>query len=301
MIDAAPMRIAFVMPAYNEELLLEESVDAAAPLCETLVIVDDGSRDRTGEIAERMREKYPGVVEVIRHPANRGVGAAILTGVRALVDREDVDAIGITASDNQCDPALIPLFRKVLEEHPDLDLVKGSRFLHPETLHEMPRFRYWGNRTISAAMRLILGYSYLSDALHCYLLARRSAFHAMDFDRIAEGYDVENTMLAEFRRLGCGVGWVPSPSRYGREVSKIVMRTQVPLTLAKMGRLLLSRLGEGTVADRVPPALLLVSVASVTVGVVSAQPALIAGGAAAGVACYVVIKVTSPPVRVFPG
>ena len=249
------VRIGFVMPAYNEEELLGETLDGCLHLVERLVIVDDGSTDATGRIADERARRDPGKIEVI-HQANTGIGGAVIAGMRRLLARGDVDALGIIASDNQCDPALIPAFRRALETRPELDVVKGSRFLHPATLHAMPRFRYWGNRGVSALMQLVLGYRGMSDILHGYLLGRVEVFRAMDFSRIAAGYDLENTMMAEFRRLRCRFGLLPSPSRYGRERSKIVYRTQIPKTLRKMSDVLRVRLSTGPLSERLTPLLL---------------------------------------------
>ena len=249
------MRIGFVMPAFNEEELLGETLEGCVDLVERLVIVNDGSTDATGRIADEWARAQPDKIEVI-HQANTGIGGAVIAGMRRLLAHGDLDALGIIASDNQCDPALIPRFRQVLETRPELDVAKGSRFLHTETLHAMPRFRYWGNRGVSMVMQLVLGYRGMSDVLHGYLLGRVGVFRAMDFSRIAAGYDLENTMMAEFRRLRCRFGILPSPSRYGRECSKIVYRTQIPKTLRKMADVLRVRLGSGPLRERLAPLLL---------------------------------------------
>jgi glycosyltransferase involved in cell wall biosynthesis len=249
------VRIAFVMPAYNEEALVGRSIDGCLQLVERLVVIDDGSTDGTGRIIDEYARRHPQKIEVI-HQENRGIGGAVLAGLRRLLARDDVDAIGIIASDDQCDPALVPQFRRILETHEDIDVAKGSRFMHPETLHRMPRFRYWGNRCVSLAMQIILGYHGMSDTLHGYLVGRRHVFATMKLDRIAEGYDLENTMLAELRRLHCTVALLPSPSRYGQERSTIVYRTQIPKTLRTMARLLATRIGGGAWVDRLAPALL---------------------------------------------
>jgi glycosyltransferase involved in cell wall biosynthesis len=266
------------MPAYNEEELLGETVEGVLPHVDRLVIVNDGSKDRTGEIADAWKAKHPDRVDVI-HQENKGIGGAVLAAFDHLLARRDVDALGIIASDNQCDPALLPVFRYILEHYPDVDVAKGSRFLHRDTLHTMPRFRYWGNRGVTFALQLILGYHGMSDVLHGYLLGRRDVFERMDFSQIAQGYDLENTMMAEFRRLRCRFGLVPSPSRYGREQSKIVYSKQIPETLKRVARTFATRISSGPVTERLAPALLL------------------AGNLPAA---YLAMRLTSPEVRIFP-
>ena len=273
------MRIAFVVPAFNEDELLPETIEGALPVVDRLAIVDDGSTDGTGAIADEYRARYPTRIDVI-HQRNTGIGGAVIAGMRLLLGRSDVDAMGITPGDNQCDPSLIPVFRRILENEPHVDVAKGSRFIHPQTLHNMPRVRYWGNRGVSLAMQLILGYANMSDVLHGYLLGRRWVFEQMDMSRIAQGYDLENTMMTEFRRLRCNFGLVPSPSRYGREKSAIVMHEQIPKTLRCMASVLVSRISSGKLADRLTPLML-------------------ATGNVLG--AYIAMRWTSPSVRVFPG
>jgi glycosyltransferase involved in cell wall biosynthesis len=295
------MRIGFVMPAYNEELLLSETVASVVPLVDRLVVVNDGSRDGTGQLADELSTRHAPVVSAIHHPKNRGVGAAVMTGIRALLTEPAVDGIGIISSDKQCDERLIGRFRQVLEQHPDIDVAKGSRFLHRGTLHNMPRFRYWGNRGVSAVMQLILGYRGMSDILHGYLLARRGVFEQMDLDAIAAGYDLENTMMTEFRRIRCRFALIPSPSRYGREVSAIVLHRQIPKTLAKMARIVGGRLTIGPVKDRTSLMLLLASAALLVLGTLTMNPMLALAGLALLGGAFLAMWLTSPIVQRFPG
>jgi glycosyltransferase involved in cell wall biosynthesis len=251
------MRIAFVSPALNEQLLLRRTVEANLPFMDRLVIVDDGSTDRTGEIADELAREHPEKLDVIHQP-NGGIGNAVKNGFRFLLDRDDVDAMGVLASDDQFDPRLIPRFRELLDEMPEVDVAKGSRFMHPESLHQMPSFRKWGNRGVSFVMQLALGYWGMSDVLHGYFLARTSVMRQMEMDAIADGYDLENTMMAEFRRLRATFALIPSPSRYGEEVSKIVMKKQIPRTIKTVTGMVARRAIAGP--DRLGLALLALSV-----------------------------------------
>jgi glycosyltransferase involved in cell wall biosynthesis len=293
------MRIGFVMPAYNEELLLAETVAGVVPGVDRLVIVNDGSRDGTGSIVDQLQALHAPRVSGIHHPTNRGVGAAVITGIRALLREADVDAVGIISSDNQCDDRLIPHFRRILEVYPDIEVAKGSRFLHRATLHNMPRVRYWGNRGVSAIMQLILGYRGMSDVLHGYLLARREVFERMNLEAIASGYDLENTMMTEFRRLGCRFALMPSPSRYGREVSDIVLRKQIPKTLVRMARIVGKRLMVGHLRDRASLILLIGSAVLLVLALLTLNPALALGGLALLGGAFLAVWLTSPKVRPF--
>jgi glycosyltransferase involved in cell wall biosynthesis len=251
------MRIAFACPALNEEELLPKTVARTLHMMDRLVIVDDGSTDRTGEIADALAREHPDKIHVIHHPKNRGIGGAVKSAFRLLRERDDVDAIGVIASDNQCEPELVPWFRHVLETMPDVDVVKGNRFMHPESLHQMPRFRLWGNRGVSKVLQMALGYWGMDDVLHGYFLARADVIRRMDLDAVADGYDLENTMMAEFRRLEATFALVPSPSRYGEATSKIVYKKQIPRTIATVSSMIARRALKGP--DRLGLALFLLA------------------------------------------
>jgi glycosyltransferase involved in cell wall biosynthesis len=252
------MKIAFACPALNEEALLRRTVERTLHMMDFLVIVDDGSTDRTGEIAEELKREVPDKIDVIHHPKNKGIGGAVKSAFRLLLERGDMDAMGVIASDNQCEPDLVQRFREILETMPDVDVAKGSRFLHPQSLHEMPAFRRWGNRGVSTVLQLTLGFWGMDDVLHGYFLARTDVMRQMNLDAVADGYDLENTMMAEFRRLRASFALVPSPSNYGEAVSKIVYRTQIPRTIATVSSMVARRAVEGP--DRLGLALFLMSV-----------------------------------------
>ncbi len=290
------MRIAFAMPAFNEEPLLEETVRGLSGLVDGLVIVNDGSRDRTGAIADALAAELPWVT-ALHHEKNQGIGGAVLTGLRHLLAQGDFDALGIISSDNQCDPRLLPIFRRILTENADVHVAKGSRFLHVASLHAMPRFRYYGNRAVSLVMQVVLGYWGMSDVLHGYLLARRQVFADMDLSRIAAGYDLENTMMAEFRRLRCQFMLVPSPSRYGRAKSSIVYRTQIPKTISKTAAILSHRLQSGPLLDRLTPALGVAAGATAALGLLSLSPRRLLGSLGLAAATLATLKLTSPRVQ----
>ncbi|HEY3024411.1 MAG TPA: glycosyltransferase family 2 protein, partial [Actinomycetota bacterium] len=93
------LRVAVVVPAFNEEALIGTTVATMPELVDHIVVVDDGSTDAT---AEKARSTGDERVDVITHDRNRGVGGAILTGhQRAMEIGADVSAV--MAGDAQMD------------------------------------------------------------------------------------------------------------------------------------------------------------------------------------------------------
>lgn len=129
------MKILIIMPAFNEALTIGQIIKKIQRLgFERIAVVDDGSIDQTAEIAKRA-----GAV-VLRHPINRGLGAALATGF-AYANLVEADLAVTIDSDGQHDPNDIPaLIQPILDRQ--ADVVIGSRLLKPEG---MPWYRIIGN------------------------------------------------------------------------------------------------------------------------------------------------------------
>ncbi|TFH27085.1 MAG: glycosyltransferase family 2 protein [Bacteroidia bacterium] len=115
------LSIAVVIPALNEEKQLGEVIDAIPDFADYIIVVDDGSTDRTVEVAEEKGAK------VISHRINRGLGAALSTGVKTVLGM-DVDIMVNMDADGQFNPADIEkLVQPILDGQ--ADFVTASRFM----------------------------------------------------------------------------------------------------------------------------------------------------------------------------
>ncbi len=114
------MKIIAVIPAYNEETTIADVLQRTRPFVDVMVVVNDGSLDRTAEIA-----RTQGAV-VVSHVINRGLGAAIGTGF-VMAQRLHADVAITLDADGQHDPSKIPSFIAAIEQ--GADVVIGSRML----------------------------------------------------------------------------------------------------------------------------------------------------------------------------
>jgi glycosyltransferase involved in cell wall biosynthesis len=124
------MRNLIVMPAYNEEEALPKTLAMLArlPAGFEALVVNDGSKDRTGMVAERLAGAAPFPVHVVHLPVNSGIGVAVQTGYRFAAEKGVYRYVIQFDADGQHDPgALAPLVERC--ERDGLDLCIGSRFL----------------------------------------------------------------------------------------------------------------------------------------------------------------------------
>lgn len=201
--------VAALIPCYFEEKRVGEVARRVREQLDTVLVVDDGSTDRTSEEA-----KATGV-EVMRHDVNQGKGAAIKTGLRALSARDRIEYIIILDGDGQHLPEEIPRFLAEANRSGAAMLV-GNRM---SDLKTMPAVRRLTNQFMSAKISGVCGQE-IPDTQCGFRMMRRhlaSALCAAPSTR----YDYETEMLAIVARQGCQIGAVPVSTIYGDEKSKI--------------------------------------------------------------------------------
>lgn len=129
-------RLSYFFPAHNEEAnvrgLVDEALATLPGLAETfeIIIVNDGSRDATGRIADELVAAHPGVVRAVHHPTNLGYGAALLSGFRAA--RHDL--VAFTDGDRQFRVADLARLIDRLAEPDRPDVVVGYRIRRADPL-----------------------------------------------------------------------------------------------------------------------------------------------------------------------
>jgi glycosyltransferase involved in cell wall biosynthesis len=209
------LRIAVVIPAYNEERAIAAAVAKVPDYVDHVVVVDDFSSDATWERARAAGEVRGGEFAVVRHAKNRGVGAAIVSGYRDALDG-GCDVVAVMAGDGQMDPADLPALLDPIADGA-ADYVKGNRFLHPEIWSAMPPARIVGNLVLSAATRLTSGYRNIFDSQCGYTAIHARALEAIPLDALWARYGYPNDLLSRLHVAGMRVVDVPVRPIYGPE------------------------------------------------------------------------------------
>ena len=139
-------KIVVCIPAYKEENTLPYVIYKCLKYTKEILVIDDGSTDRTARIARMAGAR------VVSHKENQGYGGAIRTCF-LVGKREKADCLVIIDSDGQHDPDQIPsLIEPILKDR--ADLVIGSRFKSKEAMKDIPKYRMLGIQTITQVFNL---------------------------------------------------------------------------------------------------------------------------------------------------
>ena len=221
-------RIAVVIPAFNEAdnigYVLEQIPAEVCGVETAVLVVDDGSRDGTEEVAEAH-----GAV-VARHVVNRGGGAALRTGYRLMVDSEATIVVTLDA-DGQHLPSEMPdLVKPVLDG--EVDVAHGSRVLgHADKNHFAREIGIvFFNRTVSLITRTHVtdcsnGYRAVRTTVLPQLVLKQEQFHTSEFmiEAIKRGVPAREVPVTVEQRLH-GSSKKPAVLRYGVGFANAIMR-----------------------------------------------------------------------------
>jgi glycosyltransferase involved in cell wall biosynthesis len=219
-------RVAVVVPAYDEEQLLPETLARIPEFVDRIYVVDDASRDGTVGRAQAAAADDPRITVILRE-RNGGVGAAIVAGYRRALE-EQIDVTCVMAADNQMDPRdLAALVTPV--GRGELDYAKANRLFTGQAWELIPRSRYLGNAVLSLLTKIASGYWHVADSQSGYTAIGRPMLEQLDLDRIYPRYGFPNDILVHLNVWNARVRDVPSRPIYGAgERSGIRLRKVVP-------------------------------------------------------------------------
>ena len=194
--------VSAVLPAYNEEVVIERSVRQLARVLSSLapdfeiIVTDDGSQDRTGEILARLAEHEPELcLRVVTHEHNQGYGAALASGFDAAVK----DLVFFTDGDKQFDAWELTGLLPAIE--PGVDLVIGWRRKRADS--PLRLLNAWGWKQL---VNCLFGYT-ARDVDCAFKLFRRRVWQSLTVRSRGATFSAE--FLIKARRLGFSVVELP--------------------------------------------------------------------------------------------
>jgi glycosyltransferase involved in cell wall biosynthesis len=219
--------LAVVIPAKDEEATIGELLDRIGGVqvsgCELrTIVVDDGSNDRTSEIARDHG------ANVVPHPENRGLGAAVRTGLRTAVERR-ADIVAYLDADLEYYPEDIPcLVKPVLSGR--ADYVLGSRFLGG--VRRMKLYRRIGNHAFTLLLVLLTRCRMTDGQTGMRAFSREAAAAA----EIIHDYNYAQVLTLDLLRKGCAFEEVPIRYRLREQGESFITWRYPAMVLPAMWR-----------------------------------------------------------------
>jgi len=189
------VKLSVVIPCYNEKSTIASVIDAvrAAPGGDKeIIVVDDCSTDGTGEVLER--DLAPCIDRLIRHPVNRGKGAALRTGIAAATG----DIVIIQDADLEYDPQQYDaLIGPIVQGR--ADVVYGSRFMGSQPHRVLYFWHRVGNGLLTLLSNMLTNLN-LTDMETCYKVFRREIIQSIPIEEDRFGFEPEITAKVAKRR-----------------------------------------------------------------------------------------------------
>ncbi len=196
-------KLSIIIPVYNEEMLVAETLKRVEELClpkeiiKEVVVVNDASTDKTKEVLTKIQKEYK--FKLINHSINQGKGKAVMTGMQSATG----DYIVIQDADLEYHPKdILKLLTPVLEGQ--AEVVYGTRLrrlpnIKKEENHSLFLLHFLGNRSLSLMTSILYG-TWLTDMETCYKLFPKKALDS--FVIHARGFEFEPEITAKLLKNG---------------------------------------------------------------------------------------------------
>jgi glycosyltransferase involved in cell wall biosynthesis len=209
-------KLVLVMPAYNAEATLAQTVAEVPAMVDQIIVVDDGSSDRTVELARQLG------LHTIVHDRNRGYGANQKTCYAAALDR-GADIVVMLHPDYQYTPRLVPSLAHCIASGL-FDVALGSRILGGGAIAGgMPRYKYVANRVLTAIENAVVGQK-LSEYHTGYRAFSRRLLETLPLHENSDDFVFDNELLIQAVFFGFSIAEVTCPTSYFPEASSIGLR-----------------------------------------------------------------------------
>lgn len=228
-------RVTVVLPAYNAEQTLAQTIsEIDRSIVDDLILTDDGSVDRTVQVADFLG------LHTILHTENRGYGANQKTCYAAALKR-GADIVVMLHPDYQYSPRLVPAMASMIASG-HYDAVMASRILGRGALAGgMPAWKYVANRGLTLVENMLLGQKF-SEYHSGYRAWSRCLLEHLALDRCSDDFVFDNQMIAQALAASFRFGEISCPTRYFEGASSINFRRSVTYGFGVLGTAIQYRL-----------------------------------------------------------
>ncbi|RMG36713.1 MAG: glycosyltransferase family 2 protein [Methanobacteriota archaeon] len=202
-------RVMAIIPAFNEEKAIGQTVDSVKSYVDKVVVINDGSTDQTKEIALEHG------ATVVSYNPNMGKGTAIYIGTQYFL-KSGFDFLFTIDGDGQHRPEYIPKFMKAFQD-PTVDMVIASRFGTVDWVENMPFLRKLSNLLSRFGLWILYNGFVVEDPQNGYRAYRNTAVKVLDFrpkKKGRYGFEAETEILIDARIKGMKIATIHLPSLY---------------------------------------------------------------------------------------
>lgn len=216
------MKRCVIIPSYKAAATLRgviESLPSSIAEQGQAIIVNDGSPDETGKVADQLAEEYPFVLAV-HHPQNKGYGGALKTGLRKGLEL-DAEVFPIVHSDGQYAPHMAAVLCEPIEQG-EAEIVQGSRMLGGARSGDnpMPLSRYLPNKILTTIENLGFGTN-MAEFHSGYMVYSKQLLQEVPFEKLQDNFNFDAEMIVLAHRAGHKCKELPIPTRYDDETSSL--------------------------------------------------------------------------------
>lgn len=217
-----PPRTFVVIPAYQAAATLRDTIgrlpSAAWDHLERVLVVDDGSRDGTGDLARSLAQHQPRI-EVVTHPTNLGYGPTVRRGLQEAM-ASCCEVAAVLHADGQYPPERILEFASLCRDR-GLSLLQGSRHLSGGARRGgMPLYKILAGRMLVALENRTFGLD-LTDYHSGFLFHHRRALDRLPYDALGDSFDFDLQAIACAAAAGLSIGEEAIATRYADEISHL--------------------------------------------------------------------------------
>lgn len=244
-----PLRVLILILAYNAEKTIVSVLDRiprelAQRYDVHVLVLDDGSRDATHDLAKQHLERFWCPGEALRNPINQGYGGNQKVGYRYAAE-QGFDVVAMVHGDGQYAPECLPMLLEPFTRQGErVDAVFGSRMLRKRDALKggMPYYKFVGNMVLTAFQNRLLG-TRLSEFHTGYRVYRVSMLRDLPLDLNTNDFDFDTEIIMQVVFSGGNIVELPIPTHYGDEVCHVnglryawdVMVTSLKGRLIRMG------------------------------------------------------------------
>jgi glycosyltransferase involved in cell wall biosynthesis len=207
-------KISLVIPAYNEEKLIRNTLGNIPQLFDRIFVVDDKSPDNQNTVILDCSKIDPRV-SLLKHTVNQGPGGAIITGYTQSA-KEGYHIAVVVGGDFQMKLDEVERFLDPIIDG-KVDYTKGNRFLLStlnDTMQKMPKLRFFANWMITALTKIASGYYKVMDVVDGYTAISHRAIETIDWSKAWKGYGYPMDFLIRLNAYGFKILDVPRTAVY---------------------------------------------------------------------------------------